>query len=118
MQTLNYGTYYNLNYLQEIAEGDLGFVHELTNTFVIQTPKMIAELRKAFDESNYELTTYYAHKLKSSCEILGMSYAAGICLKIELASVGRRELNSLINDLEVLVHQLTVSTYELNIAAA
>jgi HPt (histidine-containing phosphotransfer) domain-containing protein len=118
MQTLNYGTYYNLNYLTEIADGDAGFVHELTNTFVIQTPKMIAELKKAVDENNYDLATYYAHKLKSSCEILGMSYAAGICLKIELASVNRRDLTSLINDLEVLVHQLTVSTYELNIAAA
>ena len=118
MQTLNYGTYYNLNYLAEIADGDQGFMHELTNTFVLQTPKMIAELRNAFDANNYDLTTYYAHKLKSSCEILGMSYAASICLKIELASFNKRDLTSLINDLEVLVHQLTISTYELNIAAA
>lgn len=118
MQTLNYGTYYNLNYLSEIAAGDDSFVHELTNTFVIQTPKMISELKLAVEQNNHERSTYIAHKLKSSCEILGMSYAASICLKIELASIHNRDLTALIDDLEVLIHQLTVSTYELNLAAA
>jgi HPt (histidine-containing phosphotransfer) domain-containing protein len=118
MQMLNYGTYYNLNYLSEIADGDISFMSEMTHTFVCQTPKMIAELKAAVTNSNAELACYLAHKLKSSCEILGMSYAASICLKIESAAHENESLTSLIDDLEVLVHQLTVSTQELNMAAA
>jgi HPt (histidine-containing phosphotransfer) domain-containing protein len=118
MQILNYGTYYNLNYLSEIADGDLKFMCEMTHTFVSQTPKMIAELKGAVEKSDYELSCFLSHKLKSSCEILGMSYAASICLKIETAAINKQSLTVLIDDLEVLVHQLTVSTQELNIAAA
>ncbi|MFN3444502.1 MAG: Hpt domain-containing protein [Bacteroidia bacterium] len=118
MQMLNYGTYYNLNYLSEIADGDTSFMSEMTRTFVNQTPKMIAELKAAVTNSNAELACYLAHKLKSSCEIIGMSYAASICLKIESAAIEKASLTALIDDLEVLVHQLTVSTQELNMAAA
>jgi HPt (histidine-containing phosphotransfer) domain-containing protein len=118
MQMLNYGTYYNLNYLSEIADGDVSFMSEMTHTFVNQTPKMITELKSAVANSDYELSCYLSHKLKSSCEILGMSYAATICLKIETAAINKQSLTALIDDLEVLVHQLTVSTQELNMAAA
>lgn len=113
MQALNYGTYYNLSYLAEVAEGDYNFVQELTQTFVKQTPPMIDELKASVLNNNFDRTNYLAHKLKSSCEILGMQFAAGICLKIELAAMNKRNLNALIDDLEVLVHQLFVSTYEL-----
>lgn len=118
MQVLNYGTYYNLNYLSEVAEGDYNFMNELTRTFVNQTPGMINELKAAVYNNNFERTNFIAHKLKSSCEILGMQFASGICLKIELAALHKRNLTSLIDDLEVLVHQLFVSTYELNRVAA
>lgn len=118
MQILNYGTYYNLNYLSQIAEGDESFVNELTHTFVNQTPPMIAELKMAVAKSDCQMAVYLAHKLKSSCEILGMSYAASICLKIETVAAYQSNLESLINDLEVLVHQVAVSTQELNLAAA
>ncbi len=118
MNTLNYGTYYSLNYISVIADGDSSFVHELTTTFVSQTPKMVNDLRLAILANNHELTCYLSHKLKSSCEVLEMSYAAGICLKIELAAINKRNLVSLIDDYEVLEHQLSVSTHELNLAAA
>lgn len=118
MQVLNYGTYYNLNYLAEVSEGDSKFMHELTKTFVNQTPAMVNELKSAVYNNNYERTKFLAHKLKSSCEILGMQFSAGICLKIELAALHNRNLTALIDDLEVLVHQLFVSTYELDKIAA
>ena len=118
MQMLNYGTYYNLNYLSQIAEGDDNFVSELTDTFVNQTPPMIAELKMAVAKSDCDVAVYLAHKLKSSCEILGMSYAASICLKIETIAAYQTNLEILMGDLEILVHQVAVSTQELNLVAA
>jgi HPt (histidine-containing phosphotransfer) domain-containing protein len=118
MKMLQYGTYYNLNYLSELAGGDDSFLTDLTQTFVYQTPAMVNELKTAVTENDHNKTTFIAHKLKSSCEILGMNLATSICLKLELAALHKQELKMLIADMEVLIHQLSVSTYELNMAAA
>ncbi|MCU0422898.1 MAG: Hpt domain-containing protein [Bacteroidia bacterium] len=118
MENLNYGTYYNLNYLAQIAGGDKGFVMELTKTFIDQTPELVKQLHVSVLENDYNSANYLAHRLKSSCEMLGMAFAASICLKIELAALNKRDLIRLIDDAEVLVHQLTVSTMELTHVAA
>jgi len=95
MQMLNYGTYYNLNYLSEIADGDTSFMSEMTRTFVNQTPKMIAELKAAVTNSNAELACYLAHKLKSSCEIIGHELCGINLLKnSNTAAIEKAKLNS------------------------
>lgn len=113
-----YGTYYNLNYLTQLSDGDDAFVSDLTRTFLNQTPSIVNELKDAVTANNHSRTTFLAHKLKSSCEIMGMNFATSICLKLELAAIGKQELPRLQTDMEVLVHQLTVSTQELSMAAA
>jgi HPt (histidine-containing phosphotransfer) domain-containing protein len=117
MNKSRYGTYYNLTYLTELSDGDDSFISDLTNTFVNQTPEILRELKEAAEKCDHARTTFLAHKLKSSCEIMGMSLATSICLKLELAAIDKQELGKFKNDLETLIHQLTVSTTELRGAA-
>lgn len=114
---LRYGTYYNLNYLNDLADGDDAFVSDLTKTFVKQTPEIVSDLKTAVTGNDHSRTTFLAHKLKSSCEIMGMNLATNICLKLELAAIHKQELKTLVQDMEVLIHQLTVSTHELDMVA-
>ncbi|MES2691378.1 MAG: Hpt domain-containing protein [Bacteroidota bacterium] len=117
MKMVRYGTYYDLNYLADLAEGDDSFVSDLTKTFVKQTPVIVSDLKTAVSGNDHSRTTFLAHKLKSSCEIMGMNLATSICLKLELAAIHKQELKTLAEDMEVLIHQLTVSTNELNMVA-
>ncbi|MFN7313592.1 MAG: Hpt domain-containing protein [Bacteroidota bacterium] len=118
MKTTEQGTYFNLNYLNQISGGDEVFVSELTKTFLTQTPEMVHELEYAINQNDHGKVQFLAHRLKTSCEIMGMMFASAICLLLETAAHQKQDLSGLKSEASKLIHQLSVSTRELTGVAA
>lgn len=62
----------NLNFLKEFSEGNKQFEKEMIELFLDQVPKDIADLDKAFKESDTLVIKQIAHKLKPSMSLLGL----------------------------------------------
>ena len=75
---------FNLDYLNEIASGDVNFKNDLIKIFLQQIPEFIANMKKFFDEKNWENLAKEAHTAKSSVLIFGMEETGANLKKIQL----------------------------------
>jgi len=62
----------DLDYLNEISDGDDDFLHELLESFLNQTPLMIMELQTFINLGDWENVAKHAHKLKPTFEYVGL----------------------------------------------
>lgn len=62
----------DLNYLQEIAQGDDVFIREIIHTFIRQVPEFAENMRTHLHEKEYNLLAKEAHTAKSSVIIFGL----------------------------------------------
>jgi HPt (histidine-containing phosphotransfer) domain-containing protein len=63
----------NLDYLQELSQGDEGFVQEMIGIFIDENPGEIRELGNSIQLKDYEGIRSSAHKLKSSIPFVGLN---------------------------------------------
>lgn len=61
----------NLDFLQEMAGGDLGFVTEILEIFTSDAPLTLDSIRTGIHEKDFCSIKTSVHKLKSSLKILG-----------------------------------------------
>ena len=61
----------NLNYLREMADGDMVFIAEIITMFIEQTPQNLHNLRAAAVAGNWKEMKALAHKMKSSVMMIG-----------------------------------------------
>lgn len=73
----------NLTYLNDLADGDQDFVHEVLGIFRDHTPAELNKLQIAFETEDRETIKLIAHKLKSSAANLGMEDARQKFIRIE-----------------------------------
>ena len=66
------------------ATAGADFVRELVDTFLVEAPAMLADLRAAFDANDAERFRRIAHSLKSNSNTFGATTLAGIAKKLEL----------------------------------
>lgn len=59
------------------------FLAEIIEMFLSNTPKMISELREAFDQKDYQRLRALAHKMKGSSANLGACRLALVCSNLE-----------------------------------
>lgn len=91
--------YVRLDYLDEIANGNIEFKKELISIFIKQIPGFINNMKKYLSENNYEALAKEAHTAKSSVMIFMMEETEDILKKIQiLAQKGdKANLTSMIN---------------------
>jgi HPt (histidine-containing phosphotransfer) domain-containing protein len=63
--------YINLEYLQELAEGDQDFIADILSMFMEQTPGSIKNLQQLAAAQNWQQVKALAHKMKSSVVMIG-----------------------------------------------
>lgn len=66
------GTRIDLEYLHEISDGDNEFLRDLLESFVNQTPAMVAELLALIKNEDWDAVAQRAHKLKPTFEYVGL----------------------------------------------
>ena len=64
-------TWINLSSLRAISRNNEGFVREVLEVFVSNTPIDLELLESHLQQGNDEKVRYFAHKLKSSCFTIG-----------------------------------------------
>lgn len=74
---------YNLDKLNEMADGDEDFVHSVLTVFLEEVPQDLIDLEKAIEAGDYENVYKLGHKIKPNVDLLGMEQARVIALDIE-----------------------------------
>lgn len=74
---------YNLNKIDEMAEGDQDFVVSVVSVFLEEVPVDLEGLEKAINERDYENVYKLAHKIKPNVDLLGMEQTRAMALEIE-----------------------------------
>jgi PAS domain S-box-containing protein len=64
--------FYDLNYLEEISEGDKEFSATMISYFIDNTPKVIENLKEKVGNKNWEGVRQIAHKLKPQLVYMGI----------------------------------------------
>ncbi len=63
---------YNLDSLNEIAEGDRDFMKEIIELFITGIPDSVAKMNKAYRDKDYTVLSGEAHKIKPSIDTMGI----------------------------------------------
>lgn len=75
----------NLSYLNDLADNDQDFIHEILTIFKTHTPAELEKLEAARQTADLQTIKAIAHKLKSSAANLGMSETQALFIRIETA---------------------------------
>jgi HPt (histidine-containing phosphotransfer) domain-containing protein len=67
--------HYNLAKVHAISENDTDFVMEILQLFVQEVPKDLLQIKEAINDRNHQNAYQFAHKIKPSLDLLGMTIA-------------------------------------------
>lgn len=63
---------YDLAFLNEVGRGDPAFLERMIRLFLTEIPPNIAELNRAYEQSDLSIVRSLAHRLKSTVEAMGI----------------------------------------------
>lgn len=82
---------YNLDKINEMADGDDDFILSVISVFLEEVPPDLEALEAAINTSNYGQVYQLAHKIKPNVDLLGMEQTRATALEIE--TLGKSEGN-------------------------
>lgn len=74
---------YNLDKINEMAEGDEDFIVSVVSVFLEEVPEDIEALESAIASEDFEQIYKMAHKIKPNVDLLGMEQTRANALEIE-----------------------------------
>lgn len=82
---------YNLDKLNEMADGDEDFINSVISVFLEEVPQDLQGLETALEEQDHQQVYQLAHKIKPNVDLLGMEQTRAIALQIE--TLGKNAAN-------------------------
>ncbi|WP_419212220.1 Hpt domain-containing protein [Maribacter sp. X9] len=82
---------YNLDKINEMAEGDQDFINSVISVFLEEVPEDLGALEQALLAKDHDQVYKLAHKIKPNVDLLGMEQTRAIALEIE--TLGKQEAN-------------------------
>ena len=84
--------YYNLAKVYDISESDQEFVLQIAELFVIDIPQDMIQLKLSIDNKDYKTAYAFAHKIKPTLDLFGMTVAVEetICIENWTKNQGKR----------------------------
>ncbi|TDQ30858.1 Hpt domain-containing protein [Zeaxanthinibacter enoshimensis] len=82
---------YNLDKINEMAEGDEDFVLSVISVFLEEVPVDLEALEQGISSRDHNQVYQMAHKIKPSVDLLGMEQTRATALEIE--TLGKNEAN-------------------------
>lgn len=80
---------YNLDKINEMADGDEDFVNSVISVFLEEVPQDLEDLENALNQQNHDQVYKLAHKIKPNVDLLGMEQTREAALKME--TLGKNE---------------------------
>lgn len=103
------GNFYDLEYLVEISAGDKGFILDMLNEFIENTPKVLVELNTLCENKNWDRLYYVAHKFAPTFDFVGAHQIKNEIILLETYSKEQKNLD----DIPILL--LNIKTFCENI---
>lgn len=75
--------HYNLAKVYEISDNDNEFVLQIANLFITDIPEDLTQVKEGIEEKDYQKAYSFAHKIKPTLDLLGMTVAFEEILMIE-----------------------------------
>lgn len=75
--------HYNLAKVYAISENDTDFVMDIVTLFVSEIPQDLLQMKEAINVKDYQVAYSFAHKIKPTLDLLGMTVAHEELLYIE-----------------------------------
>lgn len=91
--------YIDLDYINDMADGDTGFIIEMITDYKVKVKEYIADLHDAAASKDTGQIKFYAHKLASSFMMMGAKQLNEIAVKIEHAIKDTMTMEQLRNEL-------------------
>ena len=82
---------YNLDKINEMAEGDEDFINSVISVFLEEVPQDLEQLENALEQKDFEQVYKLAHKIKPNVDLLGMEQTRAAALEIE--TLGKSSAN-------------------------
>ena len=85
--------HYNLSKVYAISDNDAEFVNEILTLFVTDVPDDLAQIKEGIKKKDHKHAYAYAHKIKPTLDLLGMTVAFEEILEVEAwtKAEGRRK---------------------------
>ena len=100
---------YNLDKINEMAEGDEDFINSVISVFLEEVPQDLEDLENALSRHDHKSSYKLAHKIKPNVDLLGMDQTRAVALQIEtLGKEGGNisEMQQLFPTLKKDIHQV------------
>jgi HPt (histidine-containing phosphotransfer) domain-containing protein len=94
--------YINLEYLNELSEGNNEFKKDMILTFLDRVPFYIEEFKELKSSQNWQNMQFFAHKAKSTFQLMGIQKLADDAALIELyckEGIREKEIEKLLNEM-------------------
>lgn len=75
--------HYNLSKVYAISDNDAEFVNEILTLFVTDVPEDLAQIKEGIKKKDHKHAYAYAHKIKPTLDLLGMTVAFEEILEVE-----------------------------------
>lgn len=84
---------YNLAKVHAISENDTEFVIQILKLFVCEVPNDLLQMKAAIKKKNHQDAYQFAHKLKPSLDLLGMTIAfeENVCIENWAKEKGKKK---------------------------
>lgn len=106
---------YNLDKINEMAEGDEAFISSVISVFLEEVPQDLEELETALDQQNHDRVYKLAHKIKPNVDLLGMEQTRAVALQVETLGKNRasiEEIRKVFPMLKKDIHQVVAELHK------
>lgn len=74
----------NLDYIKHVSGGDIAFENSMLEILKVEFPIELENLKKNFNERNFDEVSLYIHKIKHKIAMFGMNKCFEIASKFEI----------------------------------
>lgn len=105
----------NLSYLQELADGDQTFIHDILHSFIVQSVVTVDLLKQQFKAKNYDEVKAIAHKFAPQLTFVGLDNQIPVLNYLELNADNPKEQELFEKQLDYLQEIIYEAVKELEI---
>lgn len=85
----------DLTYLRKISNNNKEFVDDIVNSFVLNTPKALKQIKQLLKEANWVSMEEQVHKIKPTLTMIGMPEVREKAIEIEMLTRSQTDFESL-----------------------
>ena len=104
----------NLDYLQDLSEGDEEFIKDMIETFIDTTPDLISQMKEQLNGKDFLGVGQTAHKIKPTITFMGISSLETLIREIEQDGKNNENIGSLTEKITILERNCELAYQELN----